>query len=192
MASRTSGNSRSNHLASFALVAALLGVLTVPVAVALSRQTGRVHLLDAAWSIFEGKAEARGIVMVRRYGAVPDILGSASEMQQVFLNLISNAIDAMPKGGQLTLVVEPAMSTEAPGAWVRVGDTGAGLAPEARSRLFEPFFTTKTDVGTGLGLWIVQQIVTEHRGRIEAGSEAASGGGAVFSIFLPAAEALAA
>jgi hypothetical protein len=56
MASRTSGSSRSNHLASFALVAALLGVLTVPVAVALSRQTGRVHLLDAVWAIPVGMA----------------------------------------------------------------------------------------------------------------------------------------
>ncbi len=116
-------------------------------------------------------------------------------IQQVILNLIINARDAMPNGGRITVDVFPA---EASGsgtrgashpdkpefAVVRVRDEGVGMSQEIMSRIFEPFFTTKErGRGTGLGLSIVHGIVTEHGGRIEVQSEA--GQGSVFSIYLP-------
>ena len=105
------------------------------------------------------------------------------QLQQVFLNLINNSLDAMPRGGHL------ALRTERAGGQIRVRcrDTGDGISPEIRERIFDPFFTTKPGGrGTGLGLSIVQQIVREHGGELAV--ESADGGGAEFQILLPAVD----
>jgi PAS domain S-box-containing protein len=101
-----------------------------------------------------------------------------SQMKQVLVNLIKNAMQAMTKGGELR--VQTGQMAE--GVWVSVSDTGGGIAQEKLNRLFEPFYTTK-EKGTGLGLMIVQRIVREHKGRIEVESHA--GHGATFRIWLP-------
>jgi len=102
----------------------------------------------------------------------------ATQMQQVLVNLIKNAMHAMTKGGTLTLQTGEGDD----GVWVSVTDTGGGIPPEQINRIFEPFFTTKKR-GTGLGLMIVQRIVRAHGGRIELESHV--GRGTTFRIWLP-------
>ncbi len=100
------------------------------------------------------------------------------QMQQVLVNLVKNAMQAMTKGGTLTL----ATGEGSDGVWVSVTDTGCGIPDEHLKRIFEPFYTTKKK-GSGLGLMIVQRVVRAHNGRIELDSRA--GRGTMFRIWLP-------
>lgn len=130
------------------------------------------------------------------------VLGDATQLHQVLLNLCVNARDAMPKGGILTLEVghadldeiQPGMPPEAkPGRYVvcHVKDTGTGIPPEIIERIFEPFFTTKgPEKGTGLGLSTVTGIVKSHEGFMQVKS--AEGKGTTFSVYLPLADAASA
>jgi signal transduction histidine kinase len=102
----------------------------------------------------------------------------ATQIQQVLVNLIKNAMHAMTKGGTLTF--QTGESSES--VWVSVADTGGGIPQEQINRIFDPFFTTKKK-GTGLGLMIVQRIVRAHGGRIELESQV--GRGTTFRIWLP-------
>jgi signal transduction histidine kinase len=102
----------------------------------------------------------------------------ATQMQQVLVNLVKNAMQAMTRGGTLTLQT----GEGADGVWVSVADTGGGIPEEQINRIFEPFFTTKKR-GTGLGLMIVQRIVRAHGGRIEL--ESHPGRGTTFRVWLP-------
>ncbi len=101
-----------------------------------------------------------------------------TQMQQVLVNLVKNAMQAMTKGGTLTLQT----GEGADGVWMSVADTGGGIPQEQINRIFEPFFTTKKK-GTGLGLMIVQRIVRAHGGRIELESHV--GRGTTFRVWLP-------
>jgi two-component system, sporulation sensor kinase E len=101
-----------------------------------------------------------------------------TQIQQVLVNLVKNALHAMTKGGTLTLQT----GEGADGVWISVADTGGGIPQEKINRIFEPFFTTKKK-GTGLGLMIVQRIVRAHGGRIELESHV--GRGTTFRIWLP-------
>jgi len=101
-----------------------------------------------------------------------------TQIQQVLVNLIKNALQAMTKGGALTL--QTGEGTD--GVWISVADTGGGIPQEQINRIFEPFYTTKKK-GTGLGLMIVQRIVRAHGGRIELESQV--GRGTTFRIWLP-------
>ena len=114
-----------------------------------------------------------------------DIYGDAEQLQQVFINILNNALDAMPAGGTLTIKTTPS-----PGAVViECSDTGQGMSADVQAHLFEPLFTTKSPgQGTGLGLAIVKQIISEHGGQIEVLSS--PGSGTTLIIGLPA-EALA-
>jgi two-component system NtrC family sensor kinase len=107
-----------------------------------------------------------------------DVLGNADQLRQVFLNLILNAIDAMPDGGALTVrtIAGPTVAV------VEVQDTGIGIPEDIRARLFEPFFTNKPH-GTGLGLSISAHIVTQHGGQIEV--ESVEKQGSIFRVVLP-------
>jgi Signal transduction histidine kinase len=112
--------------------------------------------------------------------SLPEIQADAVQMSQVLVNLITNAVHAMPKGGTLTI------KTSHKGEYVklRVIDTGMGMSKETKSRLFEPFFTTKPlGQGTGLGLSVVHGIVESHGGRITVKSEEQKG--STFEIALP-------
>jgi PAS domain S-box-containing protein len=102
----------------------------------------------------------------------------ATQIQQVLVNLIKNALQAMTKGGTLTLQT----GEGADGVWFSVADTGGGIPQEQLNRIFEPFYTTKKK-GSGLGLMIVQRIVRGHGGRIELESEV--GRGTIFRVWLP-------
>jgi signal transduction histidine kinase len=122
---------------------------------------------------------------------LPSILGDSTHLQTLFLNLITNALDAMPQGGVLTVKtrqVSPPFSSE-DGKWLEISitDTGIGITEESKKRIFDPFFTTKKmGEGTGLGLPICEKIIKEHSGRIEVESEV--GKGSRFSIFIPVFE----
>jgi signal transduction histidine kinase len=101
-----------------------------------------------------------------------------AQIKQVLVNLIKNAIQAMTKGGELTISTD----TGGDGVWIVVADTGGGIPDEQINRIFEPFYTTKKK-GTGLGLMIVQRIVREHGGRIQLESRVNQG--TTFRIWLP-------
>ena len=115
-------------------------------------------------------------------------MGDCTNLQTLFLNLITNALDAMPGGGMLTIRTEqilPALPSK-DGRWLKISiaDTGIGISDESKKKIFDPFFTTKKmGEGTGLGLAICEKIVKEHYGKIEVESEA--GMGSTFLISIP-------
>lgn len=113
----------------------------------------------------------------------PAVSGDAHQLKQVFLNLILNAIDAMPEGGQLSLTLRKT-SLDRKTVIATVEDTGGGIPKEMLPQIFNPFFTTKLH-GTGLGLAIANRIILNHFGSIEVCN---TGQGAVFTITLPLAE----
>lgn len=117
---------------------------------------------------------------------IPKVQGIANRLQQVFLNLMTNACHAMPKGGKLKLTT--GVTRDRKRVVVRVRDTGEGIPGDIQDRIFDPFFTTKMPgKGTGLGLSISYRIIREHGGTIEVDSN--EGRGATFTILLPAADA---
>jgi two-component system, NtrC family, sensor kinase len=116
---------------------------------------------------------------------LPTILGDTNRLQQVFLNLLTNAAHAMPKGGTLTIRGGP--DANSGDVWIEVRDTGEGIAAEHMSQLFNPFFTTKgPGRGTGLGLSISYRIIQDHLGSITVSSVV--GQGTTFRITLPCVE----
>ena len=122
------------------------------------------------------------IEVAKDYRATRRASFNRQELQQVLLNLIINAIQAMPEGGRLVLrTLDWIQEGEACGVVLEVQDSGPGLRPKVRERLFRPFFTTKND-GNGLGLWISQGLVERYGGTIEAGN--APEGGAVLRVRL--------
>lgn len=125
--------------------------------------------------------DAKGIACsVATESVLPKIRVDGHQIQQVVLNLLTNAVDAMPTGGSLRVLTGVAGSTVA--LWI--ADSGTGILPEVRERIFQPFFTTKAHGGgTGLGLAICRQIIEAHRGTIEV--KDTPGGGATFEIRLP-------
>jgi len=126
----------------------------------------------------------------------PHVLGDESNLEQIVMNLVLNARDAMPNGGLLTVATSAASVVLqeadergiAPGTYLvlRITDTGTGIPPEVRSRIFEPFFTTKGGKGTGMGLATVYGLVEQAGGYIEI--ETQPGAGTTFWVALPAAE----
>ena len=123
-------------------------------------------------------------VRCQMHPLVPQLWCDGPKMKQVLLNLVLNAVQAMPKGGTLTLTAcpSPPEIQEVPAVHITVSDTGTGIPAELQSRVFDPFFTTK-DQGTGLGLAIVHALVEAHHGRIDV--ESRPGHGTSFVITLP-------
>jgi signal transduction histidine kinase len=124
----------------------------------------------------------QGVDVTRHYAPdLPQIEAYGSELNQVWTNLVDNAVDAMGGRGAIDIHVDP---TDEGGVQVRICDTGPGISAEVQQRLFEPFFTTKAPgVGTGLGLHIVHSAVTRQGGRVEVESKV--GEGTCFIVILP-------
>lgn len=131
------------------------------------------------------QTEAAGIATELHADSMGEVLMARTELQQVIINLILNAVHAMARGGTLTLRVEDVQEAGGAGVTITVADTGTGITPEVLRRIFDPFFTTKQAQGTGLGLSISQQLVSRAGGRIDVSST--PGQGTAFRIFLPAA-----
>jgi signal transduction histidine kinase len=110
------------------------------------------------------------------------VLADPEKIEQVIINLCLNAMQAMAKGGTLTVSMEPSVTKSTEYVCFLVADTGTGILPENLQKIFDPFFTTR-ELGTGLGLAIVKKFVESHSGYITAESE--PGKGATFSVFLP-------
>jgi signal transduction histidine kinase len=120
------------------------------------------------------------VTVHRRFGQLPSVECVRSQIDQVFLNLLANAAQAITGPGAITLETR----VEHGFAVVVVSDTGGGIAPDVIGRIFDPFFTTKpVGEGTGLGLSISYEIVKKHGGEIRADS--LPGGGATFTVRLP-------
>ncbi len=145
-------------------------------------EIGINKLLNDTLQLLEPQLRKSSIEIVKDYAKLsPIILGSGGKLQQVFTNLILNARDAMPGGGEITLrtLIDNDGQTV-----VEVSDTGEGIPAENLKKVFDPFFTTKeVGTGTGLGLAVSYGIVQEHSGTIEAKSE--TNGGAIFRLVFP-------
>ena len=149
-----------------------------------SVQVNRVvrETVQAAQPRWKDESEARGIaieVQLDLEEGIPPIRGTSSGLYNILLNLLFNAVDAMPEGG--TLTVSTAAVEE--GVQLKVRDTGIGMEEEISRRIFEPFFTTKMEIGTGLGLSTVYNTVVRWNGRIEVDST--PGEGAEFTLWIP-------
>ncbi len=133
------------------------------------------RVLDAALNVAGGEIAKRGRI-VRDYGAIPVVEGIAARLEQVFVNLLSNAAQALPEDSIWRNEVAVRVSEDADFVYVSVSDTGVGMTDAVKRHIFDPFFTTKpAGVGTGLGLPICQGIVLAHGGGIEVSSEPGSG-----------------
>jgi two-component system, NtrC family, sensor kinase len=137
-------------------------------------------LLDQAVKMARFATISNEVEIVREYQAVPSMRADPAELLQVFVNLITNAVQAMDGQGRVTLTIQP----EAGKVLVSIKDTGPGIPAASLSKLFTPFFTTKErGVGTGLGLSIVRTLVNKYGGDI--GVESEEGKGATFQIRFP-------
>ena len=153
-----------------------------PVSVSVS------ELLDDVLELQQRPMQMAKVAVERDYTSKGLVHGFPSELKQVFMNLVSNAIQAMPQGGRMRIRLTETEGWRGRPAGVRVfiSDTGAGITPENAKRLFEPFFTTKSTKGTGLGLWISRGIVQKHEGTLRFRSVFGSRGAlTTFQIFLP-------
>jgi two-component system, NtrC family, sensor kinase len=146
------------------------------------------ELLEDVLTLQERVLRANRITLRKRYLSTCVVQGFPVELRQVFLNLVGNAIQAMPNGGALGITVREATdwTTQRRGASISIVDTGTGIRPEDARQLFQPFFSTKSTKGTGLGLWISKGIIQKYDGRISCRSYRHNQRCATcFRIFLP-------
>jgi PAS domain S-box-containing protein len=147
------------------------------------------ELVRAVLTLFRGRLQATQIEVEVRTGQETMVPCMPSEIQQIFANLVSNAIDAMPRSGRLVVKLHHShdwRDRRKAGMRVTFCDSGTGMDRTTMRRMFEPFFTTKTETGTGLGMWVVTQLVERHHGQVRAWSTQRTGhSGTAFSVFLP-------
>jgi signal transduction histidine kinase len=151
-------------------------------------QSRASEILESVVSLYQSRIVTLRTRIDRRYVAHDSMLCFAGDMRQVFANLIGNALDAVGEGGTIRLRTRRAHSprTGAPGVRVTVADNGCGMSPATQKSVFEAFFTTKGMTGTGLGLWVSEEIIRTHRGTIRLRSCDVPGrNGTVFAIFFP-------
>jgi signal transduction histidine kinase len=146
------------------------------------------QLLEAMGNLTQPGMSLRGIHLIwQLYASLPPVAGDPGLLQQVFLNLITNAIDALPQGGVLTISTSPSLGVSQNGHFVEVTvqDSGSGMSEEVKRKAVEPFFTTKEPgKGAGLGLAICNEIIRSHHGKLEIESQ--EGKGSTIRLQLPA------
>jgi PAS domain S-box-containing protein len=151
------------------------------------------ELLDDVLGVQERGMQSKHIAIEKKYSSSGVVHGFPSELRQIFLNLVANAIQAMPNGGVLRLHVREATDWSAGRRCIAISvvDTGLGIRPEDAKQLFQPFFSTKSTKGTGLGLWISKGIAQKYNGRISCRSYRQHGKCTTcFQVILPALETL--
>lgn len=132
-----------------------------------SRGEQEISLADVMESIlvlYQNRLEMRSIQVVRKYQSSQRLRGHPGELRQAFSNLVANAIDAMPSGGQLVIKIRDGRACKLA---VTIADRGQGIPRETISRLGELLFTTKGESGTGLGLWVTYQLLAKHGGSVK-------------------------
>jgi len=141
------------------------------------------NVLDDTLNIVNSEINQKAKI-VKVYGDLPIVECLSTQLEQVFLNLLVNAAQAIEEKGVITIQT----GRQGDEVWVKVGDTGKGIAPENIKKIFDPFFTTKPiGMGTGLGLSLAYGIIKKHKGRIEVQSEV--GKGTAFRVWLPIKQA---
>ena len=140
-----------------------------------------VSLLTHTINLVEKQFKNKDILLVKNFpDKIPEVNGYPEELKQVFLNLLLNSKDFMPRGGEISI----SLSEKEKEIEIEFSDTGCGIPRRNKNRIFEPFFTTKADgKGLGLGLWICYGIIERHQGSITL--EKKEGGGATFLVRLP-------
>lgn len=128
------------------------------------------QIIQEVCEFMEGKIKENHIIPEKKLGPIPLIKGDKTQLRLLFINIIKNAVEAMPKGG--TLEVETKKEKDM--VEIRIADTGEGIPPFILKDIFMPFFTTKKD-GTGLGLSITKKIVNHHQGDIRVESKVGTG-----------------
>lgn len=149
---------------------------------AIQKQSVRIDaMVESVLHQFLARCDAQRVTVEKSFlaGGI-ELFADPVELEQVFTNLFSNALHAMPEGGHLRIQVGP--SPEVNAVLIEVADSGKGIAREHLSRIFDPFFTTKPR-GTGFGLSVVQRVVSAHGGRVDVVSE--PGAGATFFLTFP-------
>jgi two-component system, NtrC family, sensor kinase len=137
-------------------------------------------VMESILVLYQNRLDMRSIKVVRQYRSSQRLLAHPGELRQAFSNLIANAIDAMPSGGQLLVRIRDGKKCRLA---VTVADTGHGISREAIRRLGELLFTTKGEAGTGLGLWVTYQLIAKYGGSVQVYSSARPGSnGAVFRV----------
>ncbi|HEX8148689.1 MAG TPA: ATP-binding protein [Pyrinomonadaceae bacterium] len=154
-----------------------------------ARRSGEVEwvepnqLIEETLILVEKKMKQARVEVARHFDPrLPKVRARADQLRQVFLNLLLNAQQAMEQGGRITVRTSRYEQALQPTVSVQISDTGRGISESDLARIFEPFFSTRAK-GTGLGLWVTQDIVRHHGGRIEATSE--EGKGTTFNVILP-------
>ena len=130
------------------------------------------ELLETVLTLLDSRVRRMQIEVIRELRAIPLMLVHDGEIRQVLVNLIGNAIDALPDGGQIRLRTRPShdWADGRVGVRISVADNGTGMSAETLSRIFEPFYSTKGITGTGLGLWVSREIVDKHQGSLRVRS----------------------
>lgn len=144
-------------------------------------------LIRSVLSLFHGRMAIKKIVLSQKLEDDVWLATAQGELRQVLVNLISNAVDAMPEGGRLEIQckrLSRALDQGRAGALLLVADTGTGMTKEIQQRIFEPFYTTKGSAGTGLGLWLSLDLLRKHGYTLHVRSK--PGFGSVFGVFMPA------
>ncbi len=146
-------------------------------------------VLDENLTYFKDQAEASEVKIVASFSDLPEIEVDRGQISQVFSNLILNAIQVMPNGGELKIVTLPGKKIDdmLQNIKIQISDSGHGIPEETVKKLFDPFFTTKYG-GTGLGLTITHSIVDGHKGYIDV--ESKLGKGTTFTVTLPVSQGL--
>lgn len=153
----------------------------------ISREIDLREVMDAVLIMLRGR-DKKNVRIEKRYGPVPLVTGNAGKLSQVFMNILTNAMDSLEDSGPdavIAITTGEDLRDQNRYGVLRVTDSGPGMPPDVLGRIFDPFFTTKpVGQGTGLGLFICANLIAEHHGLIEVDS--APGSGSTFSILVPA------
>ena len=153
----------------------------LPVHLVLLTQFATMHLkllLLDLMELVEDQSEKKGIEISLELGDLPEIEADPEQLNQAFMNLVLNAVQAMPAGGRLSI---KSFTTSPRKVQIVITDTGMGIPEDSIKNIFDPFFTTR-EGGTGMGLAITYRIIKEHKGEIEV--ESREGQGTTFRIYL--------
>lgn len=146
------------------------------------------ELVEGVAAIFAGRFRSRGIQVLTRFTTEGEMVAAPGELRQIVANLIGNAMEAMERGGTLRLHIHDSRVEGRRGYRITISDDGTGIPPAVRAHVFEPFFTTKGEAGTGLGLYVVRELVASYEGRLQLRTRSNTKyHGTTFSIVLPAA-----